>query len=68
MASALDAGEWSASCPGRFTPDERTLGALWIEGWVGPSVILDSVECRQNFAPTGNQILAAQSVARRYTY
>jgi hypothetical protein len=29
--SALDGGEWSASCHGRFVP-----GIHWTEGWVGP--------------------------------
>jgi hypothetical protein len=41
LASALVGGEWSASCPGRFT-----LGAPWIVGWVGPRVGLDAVEKR----------------------
>jgi hypothetical protein len=26
LTSALDGGEWSASCPGRFTPRERAPG------------------------------------------
>jgi hypothetical protein len=33
LASALDAGEWSASHPGRFIPRERAPGTHWI-GWV----------------------------------
>jgi hypothetical protein len=32
LTSALDGGEWSASCPGRFTPRERTPGTHWIGG------------------------------------
>jgi hypothetical protein len=36
LTSALDAGEWSASCPGCFTPSERAPGTHWIGGWVGP--------------------------------
>jgi hypothetical protein len=36
LTSALDGGEWSASCPGRFTPRERAPGTHWIGGWVGP--------------------------------
>jgi hypothetical protein len=35
LTSALDGGEWSASCPGRFTPRERTPDTHWIGGWVG---------------------------------
>jgi hypothetical protein len=30
LTSALDEGEWSASRPGRFTPEERALGTRWI--------------------------------------
>jgi hypothetical protein len=33
---ALDGGERSASCPGRFTLRERAPGTHWIGGWVGP--------------------------------
>jgi len=36
LTSALDGGEWSASCPGRFTPKERATGTHWIAGFVGP--------------------------------
>jgi hypothetical protein len=32
LTSALDGGEWSASRPGRFTPEERALGTRWIRG------------------------------------
>jgi hypothetical protein len=31
LTSALAAGEWSASRPGRFTPGERDPGIHWIE-------------------------------------
>jgi hypothetical protein len=43
LTSALDGGEWSASCPGRFTPKERAPGTHWIGGWVGPRAVLDVV-------------------------
>jgi hypothetical protein len=33
FSSALDAGEWSASCPGCFTPRERAPGTHWTGGW-----------------------------------
>jgi hypothetical protein len=39
---ALAGGEWSASCPGRFTP-----GTPWIGGWVNPRAGLDDVEKRK---------------------
>jgi len=37
LTSALDEGEWSASCPGRFMPKVRAAGTHWIVVWVGPS-------------------------------
>jgi hypothetical protein len=43
LTSALDAGEWSASRTGRFTPRERASGTHWIGGWVGPRAVLDAV-------------------------
>jgi hypothetical protein len=33
LTSALDGGEWSASCPGRFTPKEIAPDTYWIGGW-----------------------------------
>jgi len=38
LTSALDGGEWSALCPGRFTPKERAPGTHWIGGWVAGSM------------------------------
>jgi hypothetical protein len=43
LTSALDGGEWSASQPGRFTPNERAPGTHCIGGWVGPRAVLDTV-------------------------
>jgi hypothetical protein len=43
LSLALDRGEWSASCPGCFTPRERAPITLWIGGWVGHKVSLDAV-------------------------
>jgi hypothetical protein len=42
LTSALDGGEWSASCPGHFTPRKRAHGTHWIGGWVGPRAVLDA--------------------------
>jgi hypothetical protein len=47
LTLALAGGECSASCPGRFTPEERTPGIHWIGGWVGPRTGLDDVENRK---------------------
>jgi hypothetical protein len=44
LASALDGGGWSASCPGLFTSGERAPGTHWIGLWVGLRAGLDVVE------------------------
>jgi hypothetical protein len=44
VISALDRGEWSVSCPGRFPPGERAPGTHWLEGWMGPIAGVDAVE------------------------
>jgi len=33
LTSALDGGEWSASCPGLFSPRERAPGTYWYFSW-----------------------------------
>jgi hypothetical protein len=38
LTSALDGGEWSASCPGRFTPRERAPSTHLIRGWEEPVI------------------------------
>jgi len=38
LTLAVDGGEWSSSCPGHFTPRERTHRTHWNWGWVGPRV------------------------------
>jgi hypothetical protein len=46
MTWALDVGEWSASCPGHFTPSTH-----WIGGSVGPRAGLDMVSKRKIPSP-----------------
>jgi hypothetical protein len=68
--SALDGGEWSASCPGRFTPRERAPLTHWIEGWVGPRTVLDAVVKRKIPSPrreSNPRTLIVQPVVQRYT-
>jgi hypothetical protein len=36
LSSALDGGEESASCPGRFTPQGKSPSTHWVGGWVDP--------------------------------
>jgi hypothetical protein len=47
LTSALAGGEWSTSCPGRFTPGERTPDTHWLGGWVDPRASLNDVEKRK---------------------
>jgi hypothetical protein len=69
LTSVVDGGEWSALHLGRFTPRERTPGAHWIGGWVGPRTILDAVEKKK--IPSPRQECAgsftARSVSLRHT-
>jgi hypothetical protein len=44
--------EWTASRPGRFTPEEVAPGRNRIGDWVGPTPCLDLVE-RKMHAPAG---------------
>jgi hypothetical protein len=48
LISTLVGGEWSASCPGHFTPRIRAPSTDWIGCWVGPRVSLDVVAKRKN--------------------
>jgi hypothetical protein len=41
LTSALDAAEWSASRPGRFTPGKEPPSTHRTGGWVDPKAILD---------------------------
>jgi hypothetical protein len=52
LTSALDGGEWSASCHGRFTPlPERASGTHWAGGCMGTTVGLDPVVKRKIPSP-----------------
>jgi hypothetical protein len=44
LTSALVGGEWSASTPARFTPEDTAPGAYRIGGWVDPRAGLDDME------------------------
>jgi hypothetical protein len=70
LTSALDGGEWSASCPVRFIPRERATGTHWIGGWVGPRAVLDAVVKRRIPSTRRESIPRTpivQLVAQRYT-
>jgi hypothetical protein len=67
LTSALDGGEWLASCLSRFTPEEGTPGTHWIRGWVGLRAGLESVEKIKSFGTAVDQTLAVQPVIHCYT-
>jgi hypothetical protein len=56
LTSALVGGEWTASRPGRFTPELRATGTQWIGDWVGPRVGLDDVEKRKFLTVSGLEL------------
>jgi hypothetical protein len=60
LTSAVDAGEWSASRPGRFTPGARALGTHWRRDWVFPRADLDAMKKRKNLILAGNRTRAVQ--------
>jgi hypothetical protein len=52
LTSALAGSEWSASSPGRFTPEEKSPGTHWIGCWMDPIAVdpiagLDDMEKRK---------------------
>jgi hypothetical protein len=47
LTSGLAGGEWSASSPCHFIPEETAPGTHSIGGWVGPRAVLDNVEKRK---------------------
>jgi hypothetical protein len=55
LTSALDWGEWWASCPGSFTPRELAPGTHSIGVCVGPRASLDVVEKRKSLTLPGIQ-------------
>jgi hypothetical protein len=67
LTSALAGGEWSASRPGRFTPDEKDPGTHWKGGWVDPRASLDDVEKRKFLTLSGiERPTRSQSLYRPY--
>jgi hypothetical protein len=47
FTSTLVGGQWSASCPSRFTPGRRAPGTHWNSGTVDSRIGLDDVERRE---------------------
>jgi hypothetical protein len=67
LTSALDAGDWSASRPSRFTPGEIAPGTHWLRGWVAPEPVWTLWSREKSVFPAENRTLAIQPVARHYT-
>jgi hypothetical protein len=70
LTSALNGGEWSASCPGRFNPREGDPGTHWIGGWVGPRAGLDAmvkIKIPKPHRESNPRTPIVQLVAQRYT-
>jgi hypothetical protein len=69
----LDLGtrwRWAASRPGRFNPRERAPSTYWLEGWVGPRAVLDTVVKRKIPSPrreSNPRTPIVQPVAKRHT-
>jgi hypothetical protein len=55
LTPAPDAGEWSASRPGRSAPRDRGPGTHWTGGWVGPIAGLDAMVKRKISAFAGTR-------------
>jgi len=53
LTSALNAGDWSATRPGRFTAGERTAGIHWLGSRIGRRTGLDAEVKRKNLPLPG---------------
>jgi hypothetical protein len=65
LTSAISGGEWSASRPCRFTPEEKSPGTQWIGVWMGPRAGLDDVEKRKFLTLPGPELRPLGRPARR---
>jgi hypothetical protein len=50
LTSELDGGKWSASFPGRFTPEKGVPGTHGTEGWLGPRAALDTSKYKKKIS------------------
>jgi hypothetical protein len=63
LTLALDIGEWSASCPGRFSLGETALGTPWIGGWVGSESVWTLWKGEKSLVTAGNRNPTMQPIA-----
>jgi hypothetical protein len=47
LTCALNGGEWSALCPGKFTPGQTTTGKILVGDCVGYGASLDILDTRK---------------------
>ena len=47
LGTTTDGGYWSASLPGSFTPEGKVTGTRWIECYLVPRAVLETVEQTQ---------------------
>jgi hypothetical protein len=68
MTSALDGGEWSASCPSRTLPPGKghLVPIAQEAGWAPEPVWTQRLE-EKSFASAGNRTPIARSIVRHYT-
>jgi hypothetical protein len=68
LTSALDGGEWSASCPGRALPPGKgpPVPIEQEAGWAPEPVWMQGLEEKFS-APAGDRTLIVQPVVRHYT-
>jgi hypothetical protein len=69
LASVLVGGEWSATRPSCFIPEQWTLGIHWLGGWFGPRAGLDGVKNRKFLTLPGVELQPSvlQPAASPYT-
>jgi hypothetical protein len=67
LTSALDAGDWSPSCPGRFTHKEKAPGTHLDRRLGGPRAGLNAVAKRNSQPLPGLESPIIQPEAQRYT-
>jgi hypothetical protein len=66
LSSALVAGEWFASRPGPFAPEERVPRTHWIRSRLGLKAAMNAVEMRTFFTPPNHFITNVVMLMKRW--
>jgi hypothetical protein len=67
MTLALVRGEWSASCPGSFTPEETATGTHWTAGWEASEPVWMPWRRERSLDPPRDCTTAIQPAVSPYT-